>query len=81
VIHPDGVVICVVGEILSEVQFHIAVNPGLLEALRAAAKGSIVKTASTTGRSLRDVAREAGVEESVLDAALDYHRMAKPHGG
>ncbi len=39
----------------------------------------IVKTASTTGRSLRDVAREAGVEESVLDAALDYHRMAKPH--
>ena len=41
----------------------------------------IVKTASTTGRSLRDVAREAGVEESVLDAALDYHRMAKPQGG
>ncbi|TML69734.1 MAG: class II fumarate hydratase [Actinobacteria bacterium] len=41
----------------------------------------IVKTASTSGRSLRDVAREAGVEESVLDAALDYHRMAKPHGG
>jgi len=41
----------------------------------------IVKTASTTGRSLRDVAREAGVEDSVLDAALDYHRMAKPQGG
>jgi fumarate hydratase, class II len=40
----------------------------------------IVKTASATGRSLRDVAREAGVEESVLDEALDYHRMAKPHG-
>ena len=24
--------------------------------------------------------REAGVEESVLDEALDYHAMAKPHG-
>jgi fumarate hydratase, class II len=40
----------------------------------------IVKIASTTGRSLREVAREAGVEESVLDSALDYHRMARPHG-
>jgi fumarate hydratase class II len=40
----------------------------------------IVKTAAATGRSLRDVAREAGVEESVLDEALDYHAMAKPHG-
>jgi fumarate hydratase class II len=40
----------------------------------------IVKTAAATGRPLRDVAREAGVEESILDAALDYHRMAKPHG-
>ena len=27
-----------------------------------------------------EVARELGVEESVLDAALDYHAMAKPHG-
>jgi len=40
----------------------------------------IVKTASATGESLREVAREAGVEESVLDEALDYHAMAKPHG-
>jgi fumarate hydratase, class II len=39
----------------------------------------IVKTAAATGRPLREVAREAGVEENVLDAALDYHRMAKPH--
>jgi fumarate hydratase class II len=39
----------------------------------------IVKTAATTGRPLRDVALEAGVEESVLDEALDYHAMAKPH--
>jgi fumarate hydratase class II len=40
----------------------------------------IVKTASATGRSLREVAREAGVEDEVLDKALDYHAMAKPHG-
>ena len=40
----------------------------------------IVKAAASSGRSLRDVAREAGVEESVLDEALDYHAMAKPHG-
>ena len=40
----------------------------------------IVKEAASSGRSLREVARDAGVEESVLDEALDYHRMAKPHG-
>jgi len=42
--------------------------------------GEIVKTAAATGRSLRDVAREAGVDEKVLDEALDYRAMAKPHG-
>src|SRR5262249_10140221 len=41
----------------------------------------IVKIASTTGRPLRQVARDAGVDENVLAEALDYHRMAKPHGG
>jgi fumarate hydratase class II len=39
----------------------------------------IVKEAAASGRSLREVARDAGVEESVLDEALDYRRMAKPH--
>jgi fumarate hydratase, class II len=39
----------------------------------------IVKEATATGRSLRDVARDAGVDETVLDEALDYRRMAKPH--
>jgi fumarate hydratase class II len=39
----------------------------------------IVKTAAQTGRSLREVAREAGVSEEVLDRALDYRAMAKPH--
>jgi fumarate hydratase, class II len=40
----------------------------------------IVKKASTSGRPLREVARDAGVDEAILDQALDYHRMAKPHG-
>ena len=39
----------------------------------------IVKEAASSGRSLREVAREVGVEESVLDEALDYRKMAKPH--
>jgi fumarate hydratase class II len=44
-------------------------------------KGSeIVKKAVATGRSLRDVAREEGVADEVLDEALDYRKMARPHG-
>jgi fumarate hydratase class II len=39
----------------------------------------IVKTAAATGRPLRDVAREAGVPDDILDRALDYRAMAKPH--
>src|SRR6266542_308091 len=39
----------------------------------------IVKEAAASGRSLREVAQERGVEESVLDEALDYRAMAKPH--
>jgi fumarate hydratase class II len=39
----------------------------------------IVKEAAASGRSLREVAREHGVEEAVLDEALDYRKMAKPH--
>jgi fumarate hydratase class II len=39
----------------------------------------IVKEASKSGRSLREVAREAGVEDAVLDEALDFRRMAKPN--
>src|SRR5579884_4290871 len=40
----------------------------------------IVKQASVSGRSLREVAREAGVSDEVLDEALDYRKMARPHG-
>jgi fumarate hydratase class II len=39
----------------------------------------IVKEAAASGRSLREVAREAGVDEETLDRALDYRAMAKPH--
>jgi fumarate hydratase class II len=39
----------------------------------------IVKAAVASGRPLRDVAREHGVEEEILDKALDYRAMAKPH--
>jgi fumarate hydratase class II len=39
----------------------------------------IVKKAAASGRSLREVAREEGVDEAVLDEALDYRAMAKPH--
>ena len=40
----------------------------------------IVKEAAASGRSLREVAREAGVDEEMLDEALDYRKMARPHG-
>jgi fumarate hydratase class II len=40
---------------------------------RAAA---IVKDAADSGRTLREVAREHGVEEKVLDEALDLRRIA-----
>jgi fumarate hydratase class II len=40
----------------------------------------IVKEAAATGKSLREVAVEAGVDEETLDKALDYRAMANPHG-
>jgi fumarate hydratase class II len=39
----------------------------------------IVKEAAASGRSLREVARDAGVDEETLDRALDYRAMAKPN--
>jgi fumarate hydratase class II len=42
--------------------------------------GEIVKKAAESGRPLRDVAREEGVSDDVLDEALDYRKMANPHG-
>jgi fumarate hydratase class II len=40
----------------------------------------IVKEAAASGRSLREVARESGVDDETLDKALDFRAMAKPHG-
>jgi fumarate hydratase class II len=37
----------------------------------------IVKEAAASGRSLRDVARDKGVAEDVLDKALDYRAMTR----
>jgi fumarate hydratase class II len=43
------------------------------------AASEIVKEAASSGRPLREVARERGVPEEVLAKALDYRAMAKPH--
>ncbi len=40
----------------------------------------IVKESAASGRSLREVAREKGVDAAILDEALDYRAMARPHG-
>jgi fumarate hydratase, class II len=45
------------------------------------AASEIVKEAAASGRPLREVARERGVSEDVLDQALDYRAMAKPQPG
>jgi fumarate hydratase class II len=39
----------------------------------------IVQEAARSGRPLREVARDAGVDEETLDRALDYRALAKPH--
>jgi fumarate hydratase class II len=39
----------------------------------------IVQAAAESGRPIREVAREMGVDEKILEQALDHARMAKPH--
>ncbi|HKJ35118.1 MAG TPA: class II fumarate hydratase [Solirubrobacterales bacterium] len=39
----------------------------------------IVKAAADSGRPLREVAREMGVDDATLDEALDHAKMARPH--
>jgi fumarate hydratase class II len=39
----------------------------------------IVKEAASSGRSVREVALEQGVDEKTLDDALDYNVIARPH--
>jgi fumarate hydratase class II len=40
----------------------------------------IVKEAASSGRTVREVAIEKGVDEATLDEALDFIGMAHPHG-
>jgi fumarate hydratase, class II len=40
----------------------------------------IVKEAAASGRTVREVALEKGVDEETLDKALDLRAMARPHG-
>ncbi|MGZ4382093.1 MAG: class II fumarate hydratase [Gaiellaceae bacterium] len=40
----------------------------------------IVKAAVKSGTTLREAARELGVSDEILDEALDYRAMARPHG-
>ena len=40
---------------------------------------AIVKDAAASGRTLREVAREHGIEDEVLDKALDLRAMAGAH--
>ena len=40
----------------------------------------IVKEAASSGRTVREVAIEQGVDEKTLDEALDFEAIAKPHG-
>ena len=39
----------------------------------------IVKEATASGRTIREVAREKGVDDETLDKALDLRAMARPH--
>lgn len=39
----------------------------------------VVKEAASSGRTLREVAVELGVDESVLDEALNHRKLARPH--
>src|SRR5215204_1064845 len=41
--------------------------------------GEIVKEAAASNRSIREVAKEMGVDEKILDDALDHRKMAHPH--
>jgi fumarate hydratase class II len=40
---------------------------------------AIVKEATASGRPLREVAREHGVDEAILEEALNLARIARPH--
>ena len=59
----------------STLQVATALNPHI--GYDAAAE--IVKEAATSNRTVREVAIEKGVDEAVLEEALDFVKMARPH--
>jgi fumarate hydratase, class II len=59
----------------STLQVATALNPHI--GYDAAAE--IVKEAASSHRTVREVATEKGVDESVLEEALDFVKMARPH--
>jgi fumarate hydratase class II len=59
----------------SNLQVATALNP-LIGYDRAT---EIVKEAAASGRTVREVAIEQGIDEQTLDDALDYHAIARPH--
>ena len=60
----------------STLQMATALNPHI--GYDAAAE--IVKEAASSNRTVREVAIEKGVDDAVLDEALDFVSMARPHG-
>ena len=60
----------------STLQVATALNPHI--GYDAAAE--IVKEAATSNRTVREVAMEKGVSDEVLEEALDFVKMARPHG-
>ena len=59
----------------STLQVATALNP----VIGYDAASEIVKEAAASGRTVREVAVEKGVDEAELDAALDFVAMARPH--
>src|SRR6266545_4715645 len=45
------------------------------------AASELVKEAASSGRPLREIARDRGIPEDVLDKALDYRAMTRPQEG
>jgi fumarate hydratase class II len=59
----------------STLQVATALNPHI--GYDAAAE--IVKEAASSNRTVREVAQEKGVSDEVLEEALDFIGMARPH--
>jgi fumarate hydratase, class II len=60
----------------STLQVATALNPHIGYDMAA----EIVKEAASSNRTVREVATERGVDDEVLEEALDFVKMARPHG-